>query len=109
MDDIVVRYGESFHLSVETEEPTATTATLFVGRAGETPVITLPAQFNQDGIAYINGDPADTRKPLGTYYYQVNVALSGGDQYKYPTDEWCEDNGFPKFIIKEALDETEAV
>jgi len=108
MDHIKVRYVESFDLSIETDDETATIATLFVGNAGEIPVITIPAQF-ENGVAYITGLPADTRVPLGDYRYQVNVSFSDGRVLKYPTDEYCEENGLPGFSVLESLDETEVV
>lgn len=116
MDKIKVRYGESFDLSVESDDDTATVATLFVGKVGQMPLITIPASFefeedekNPRKIAYIVGTPADTRIPLGTYKYQLNVSFEDGRELKYPTDEYCEENGLPEFVVLEALDETEVV
>lgn len=108
MEHIKVRYGESFDLSIESDDDTATLATLFVGKVGQTPVITIPANF-ENGIAYIAGNPSDTRVPLGKYKYQVNVFFADGRELKYPTDEYCEENGLPEFSVLEALDETEVV
>ena len=116
MDKIQVRYGESFDLSIESDDDTATVATLFVGKPGQLPLITIPAPFafeeddnNARKIAYIVGLPTNTRIPLGEYNYQVNVSFSDGRELKYPNDEYCEENGLPEFIVKEALDETEVV
>lgn len=116
MDTIKVRYGESFDLSVQSDDESATTATLFVGKVGQSPLITIPAAFenviisnNTVRIAYIEGERDHTRIPLGTYKYQFNISYSNGRELKFPTDEECEENGLPEFIVLEALDETEVV
>lgn len=109
METIKVRYGESFDLSVQSDDLTSETVTLYIGREGEPPIITLPATFNAEGVAYISSNPDDTKIPLGTYKYQLTVTLEGNRVHKYPTREYCEDNGLPEFVVLEALDETELV
>ena len=106
METKKVRYGESFQFTIESEDETAETATFYVGLEGETPLITVPANF-VDGKALIEGTPDDTKIPLGEYKYQITVTLSGNKVHKYPTYEECEESGLPKFIVLEALDELE--
>jgi hypothetical protein len=108
MEELVVRYGASLDFSVEIDDDTATTVTFFVGKEGETPRIAYPATFS-DGVAYISLSTDDTKIPLGRYKYQITVAHSNGREYKYPTDEYCDEFGLPDFYVLEALDETEVV
>jgi hypothetical protein len=111
MEEIKVRYGESFNITVEMpDDDEATIATLYVGKPGQNPVITIPAEFGAEGIAHITGLPEDTRIPIGEYQYQINVLFSDDTVYKYPTEEWCASHdGLPSFIVLEALDENEVV
>ncbi len=109
MENFSVRYGESFDFSVETDDLTATTVTFYVGLEGETPLITVPANF-VDGVAWISATKDDTKIPLGDYKYQLTVEYDDPTKaHKYPSDEDCEANGLPNFYIKEALDETEVI
>lgn len=106
MDTIKVRYGESYDFTIESDDLTAETATFYVGKDGETPVITVPSTF-VDGVAVIEIPADDTKIPLGDYKYQITINLEGGKVHKYPTDEECQESGLPDFIVLEALDETE--
>lgn len=107
MKTFKVRYGESKDFTIELEDTTAQTVTFYVGNEGEEPLITVPANF-VDGVAVIEMSADDTKIPLGEYKYQLTVTLEGGKKHKYPTDEECEENGLPDFIVLEALDETES-
>jgi hypothetical protein len=112
MDEISVRYGAGLNLEVNSDDELATTATLYVGHIGELPVITKSASFS-DGVAVIELDEDDTRVPLDTYKYQINVLYPDGPPEKFPDPENCEDceegGGLPTFKVCEALDETEVV
>lgn len=109
---LVVRYGESMDLEIETDDELAQTATFIAGKAGHTPVITLTSEF-VDKVAYITAEPEDTRVPLGEYCYQITVHAVGGHIYKYPVSRKknnCDDcDGLPSFVVLESLDETEAI
>lgn len=107
METYEVTYGESFDFKVEIDEPEATLVTLNVGKLGELPVISVSASI-EDGIAYIQGTRDDTRVPLDTYQYQLTVEFDDPTKaYKYPSKKECGENGLPRFIVSEALDETE--
>lgn len=108
METIKVRYGESFDLKLESDDVTAQTVTLFVGKEGALPKITVPANF-VSGIAFLEGTPDSTKIPLGEYKYQLTVTFSDGKVRKYPTAEDCEVDGLPDFVVLEALDETEVL
>lgn len=109
MEQINVRYGSSLDFRIEADEIGAASATFYVGRAGEEPVITAEAQF-VDGVAEVTVPAEATRVPLGRYLYQLTVVYEDGQVEKYPRAEDCigEDGpGLPRFNVLEALDETE--
>lgn len=117
METEKVRYGESFKYKVESDDTTAQTATFYVGKAGQSPVITVPATF-ENGVAYIESDPEQTEIPLGTYKYQITISYTDGRVLKFPRPKKdCDDCPsdeeeenlveLPDFIIYEALDEAE--
>jgi hypothetical protein len=104
-----IRYGGDFDFKVESSNTLAETATFYVGKVGETPVITVPATF-VDGEAFISTEPGQTEVPLGEYKWQLTIELSNGRKFKYPVDkDGCalEGDDLPDFEIVEALDETE--
>lgn len=109
MEQINVRYGSSLDFRIEADEIGASSATFYVGRAGEEPSITVEASF-VDGVAEVTIPSSATKIPLGQYLYQLTVAYEDGQVEKYPRAEDCmgeEDSGLPKFNVLEALDETE--
>lgn len=109
MDAILIRYGESVTLPIDTGDTTDLSADIYIGKPGAVYVITK-------NITLVNGegtfilDPIDTEIPLDTYYYQINVTNAGGYVEKYPSPEEdcgeCNDE-FPEFVVREALDEIE--
>ena len=108
MDPISIRYGESLTLPLDAGDLTAETADIYIGRPGE--VYTLTKHITlAEGLGVFTFEPTDTRIPLGTYYYQINVTDADGYVEKYPSPEGCSDceSEFPKFIVYEALDEQE--
>lgn len=109
MDSYSVRYGESFDFSFETDDVTATVVTFYVGKEGQEPIIVAPAVIT-NGIAFVSVSRNETKKPLGTYKYQLTVEYDDPDKaHKFPSNEYCEEYGLPEFTITEALDETEVV
>lgn len=106
MNDISVRYGASLDLEITVTDELADTATLFVGKAGDTPTIIKSANF-VEGTADLSLDPEETEVPLDDYSYQVNVSYTDGRLDKFPTAEQCGEDGFPRFSVIEALDEQE--
>lgn len=115
MDDITARYGARVPLTIEIDAADAVSATLYVGNAGETPVITKTANFTEGDIvndvqlyeADLSLLDEETKVPLGEYSYQINVTYPNGDPDKFPDPSTCDDNALPTFTIVEALDETE--
>lgn len=109
MDEISIRYGESLTLPIDTGDPTALSADIYVGKPGQVYSITKHITL-VNGMGTFVFDSTDTQIPLDTYYYQINVTDSGGYVEKYPTPEPnCTDceSDFPQFIVCEALDATE--
>ena len=109
-ETIKIRYGQSLQLEIGIDDGAATTATLYVGKAGHLPVITKTVNVAQpEGIAEITLSPDDTRIPLGEYFYQINVVDDEGNVSKFPEPDTCDDDCMPRFVVFEALDETEVV
>lgn len=106
MDTIKIRYGESLTLPLDASDTGATSATIFIGKAGEVYKLSKTIALTA-GKGTFEFDPEETEIPLGEYNYQINVT-SGGDLKKYPSPN-CQDCDFPKFIVAEALDVTEVV
>lgn len=109
MDTINIRYGESLTLSLDSGDTTAETADIYIGKPGQ--VYTLTKSISLvDGKGTFTFTSEETKIPLDTYYYQINITDASGQIEKYPepSDSCSEcDNGFPKFIVSEALDLTE--
>lgn len=109
MDSISIRYGETLTLPLNAGDVTAISADMYIGKPGETYVLTKH-------ITLVNGEgtfvfsSVETQIPLDCYSYQINVTDDLGRVEKYPSPEPgcsdCESN-FPKFIVSEALDQTE--
>lgn len=108
MDEINIRYGEDITLPIDTNNPDAVSATLYVGKAGETPKITTTISLvGGNGIFELTS--TDTSIPLGEYKYQVNVTNENDQVEKYPNPDDCGEDGLPIFNVFEALDVTEVV
>lgn len=109
-ETIKIRYGQSLPLEINIDNDTATSGVLYVGKKGELPRISKPFSVAQpEGIAEILLEQADTRIPLGEYLYQINIVDVNGNVTKFPEPETCDDDCMPRFIVFEALDETEVV
>lgn len=109
MESINIRYGESLTLPLSTGDQFAVSADIFIGKPGQVYVLTKNITL-VDGGGVFNFTPTETRIPLGTYSYQINVTDALGQVEKYPSPERnCTDceSDFPKFIVCEALDEIE--
>lgn len=106
MNAITARYGESVPLSITIDDTTAISATIYIGLEQEVPLITKTSAF-VDGVADLSLNTDDTKIPLGTYKYQVNVVYEDDLLEKYPSPDSCEGSDFPDFVVAEALDETE--
>lgn len=109
MEPISIRYGESVTLPLNTGDATAVSADIFIGKPGETYVLTKNITLTDGNGSFVLA-PADTQIPIDTYYYQINVVDGDGNIEKYPSpDSNCTDceSDFPKFIVCEALDEIE--
>lgn len=109
MDPIIIRYGESLTLPLSTGDPFAVSADIFIGKPGQVYILTKNIAL-VEGEGVFNFAPSETKLPLGTYSYQINVTDSLGQIEKYPSpDRGCTDceNDFPQFIVCEALDEIE--
>lgn len=108
MDSISIRYGEGVTLPVDAGDLTAVTADIYIGKPGEAYTLTQSIGLT-DGMGTFVLSPEETRVPLGTYYYQINITDSEGYVEKYPSPEDCDygESNFPQFIVAEALDEIE--
>lgn len=108
MDTISIRYGQTVTLPIDTGDADAETATIYIGKPGEVYVLSKTATLT-DGSGVFELDSTDTELPLDTYNYQINV-ISGDQISKYPSPDndcfECESK-LPKFIVNEALDQTE--
>jgi len=105
METIEIRYGTSIDFSIAVDSTDAQQATLYVGKMGDTPVISKSANF-VDGVAFLNLDSNDTKVAPDTYSYQVSVIYAGVNQKKkFPEASDCVNNELPKFIINPSLDE----
>lgn len=109
MEPISIRYGETVTLPLDTGDTTAVSADIYIGKPGATYVLTQHISLvNGEGTFVL--DSTDTRLPLDTYFYQINVLDALGKLDKYPSpDNDCDgcDSNFPEFIVNEALDEIE--
>lgn len=110
MERIVIRYGETVTLPFDAADQFAVSADIYIGKPGEVYAITQNISL-VDGKGTFVLSTAQTKVPLGTYYYQINVTDSSGAVEKYPTPDvecdGCDDGEFPEFVICEALDEVE--
>lgn len=109
MEEISIRYGEAVTLPIDTGDITAVSADIYIGKPGVAYVFTQNISLT-GGLGVFELTPNDTKIPLGTYYYQINVTDDTGFPEKYPSpDESCNgcESNFPKFIVSEALDEQE--
>jgi hypothetical protein len=109
MEPISIRYGESVTLPLDAGDVTAVSADIYIGKPGSVYVLTKHITL-VDGAGTFQLDETDTRIPLDTYFYQINVTDALGQVEKYPSPNGdCDgcDSDFPKFIVNEALDEIE--
>lgn len=110
MDTISIRYGEDVTLPLDASDTSMVTADIYVGKPGETYVLTQHITLTA-GVGTFHLSDTDTAIPLGEYNYQINVTDGDGYVSKFPSPSNsncgdCEDE-FPKFIVYEALDQTE--
>lgn len=109
MEPIILRYGESVTLPLDAGDLTAVSAAIYIGKPGELYTLTKTIQLT-DGLGAFIFEPSETRIPIGTYYYQINVTDAEGNVEKYPSPgDDCSEDEFPRFVVREALDETEDV
>ena len=109
MEPIIVRYGESLTLPLDAGDTSAVSADIFIGKPGEVYTLTQNISLTAGEGTFIFST-AETKIPLDTYYYQINVTDDEGYVQKYPSPgEDCDDcdTEFPQFVVCEALDETE--
>ncbi len=109
MEPIIIRYGESLTLPIDSGDVTSVSADIYIGKPGEVYVLTAHTDL-VEGVGLFVFDTSQTQIPLDTYYYQINVtdALGYTEKYPSPQDDCSDcDSDFPKFIVREALDETE--
>lgn len=109
MEELNIRYGEAVTLPIDAADPLAVSADIYIGKPGQMYTLTKSIPLTL-GVGVFEFTPSDTRIPLGTYYYQINITDGTGFPEKYPSPEencnGCEEQ-FPKFIVHEALDEQE--
>ena len=109
MDQISIRYGEHVTIPIDTGDITDVSASIYVGKPGETYVMTKSVALT-NGVGILILDSDDTKLPLDTYYYQINTVDADGYISKFPSPtEICDDilsneTDFPEFVVGEALD-----
>lgn len=109
MKSIKIRYGASLIQSVTIDNETAVSATFYVGKEGETPVITKVGNFElveNVMTANLTLEPEDTEIPLGEYKYQIDVLYEDGNISKFPAPTDCYSD-LPDFEVYESLSDTE--
>lgn len=109
MEPISIRYGESVTLPLDAGDVTAVSADIYIGKPGSAYVLTKHISLTA-GVGTFTLSEIDTRIPLDTYSYQINVTDALGQVEKYPSPQGdCDgcDGDFPNFIVNEALDEIE--
>lgn len=109
MDPIIIRYGESLTLPLDAGDVNAVSADIYIGKPGKAYILTQNITLTAGEGTFVFST-LDTQVPLDTYYYQINITDDGGYIIKYPSpEEDCDDydTEFPRFIVCEALDETE--
>lgn len=109
MEQISIRYGEDATLPIDVGDATAVSADIYIGKPGEVYTLSKNASLTL-GVGTFVFTSTETKIPIGTYYYQINVTDEDGYVSKYPSpDEECSgcEVDFPEFIVGEALDETE--
>lgn len=109
MDSLNIRYGEYLPLPIETGNEGYVSATMYIGKPGQMYKLSKDAILtNGDGVFEFTEE--ETKLPLGEYSFQISVFDEEGRPTKFPEPEEdcgaCEEE-FPKFIVYEALDETE--
>lgn len=105
MDSVSTRYGAALTLPVDTGDATDVSADIYIGKPGQVYVLTKNTELvNGKGVFEFTSN--DTKIPLGTYNYQINVNTLTGGPDKYPSPEECSGCGsnFPEFTVAEALD-----
>lgn len=109
MEPISIRYGEAVTLPIDVGDSTSVSADIYIGKPGELYVLTANTTLTLGQGTFVLSSN-DTKIPLDTYYYQINVTDEDGYVEKFPSpDTGCDgcENDFPRFIVSEALDETE--
>ena len=110
MESYYIRYGEAGSLPIESSDLTAVSAEFYVAKPGQTYILKVTTPL-VNGLGTFEFEEEDTRVPIGEYFYQVNVIDINGRPMKYPSPDedcgGCDEEDFPKFIVGEALDETE--
>ena len=111
MESINIRYGEYRPLPIETGNEGYVSAIMYIGKPGQMYILSKETALT-NGDGFFEFTEEDTKIPLGEYSFQVSLFDENGRTTKFP--EPTEDCGhcdeeFPKFIVSEALDETEVV
>jgi len=107
MEPIVIRYGESLTLPLDSGDASAVSADIYIGKPGQAYVLTKHISLT-GGLGTFIFSSAETAIPLDTYYYQINITDINSYVEKYPSPEadcnGSNDVDFPQFIVGEALD-----
>lgn len=108
MNTLSVIYGGTIdvNVSVPIDDEMPESATIYVGKEGETYVMSATADFDETGLAAISFTSEDTRVPIDNYKYQINLEYTDGNVVKLPDKGYCQCE-LPDFYVTEALDETE--
>lgn len=111
MESINIRYGEYLSLPIETGDEGYVSAAMYIGQPGQVYTLSKTTPLtNGDGVFEFTEE--ETKIPLGEYSLQVNLFDEEGRTTKFPEPKYycgAREDEFPKFIVSEALDETEVV
>lgn len=97
-EDISIRRGETFELSIEADDETAVSVRLVAVNSDSVVYIDETAEFNSSGEATIQTD--DTFIPLGNYEYTLTITYSDGVVDILPDPDMCDDDcDLPKIKV----------
>lgn len=108
MNEIKAWQGDTIPLTASKPDETAETVTLLIGTAGEAAIFTKTANYDSDGNADLtitDEENVQATIPAGEHTYMLRVSYDGGAEITFPKQDSCTDEGLPKFIISERIED----